>query len=786
MGRKKRSRSRSPRRRSISKSPVRDAKRHKKRKSRKAESNSRSRSASREKIPRKDRSSGNSRTPSPDGEYRQNHSSKSSDFSSNAEGSAGTESLSIEETNKLRAKLGLAPLECDDAPKQSTKSVNGKNQTVLADGVVWAPASNLTQEKKSEKIREKLAILKETRELERSRMKHKHLIANDDNDDDISNWVQKSRKLGKMQMEEKIEERKLDAVSEEFGVDNLLNEELSSKNKYSSNNLGGLKVEHAVDRFVEGEATILTLKDKKILEEDEDILVNVNIVENERHQRNVENKRKGADYQAFEEEFDEFGLPKMTSLLGKYDEVIEGESKRSFRIGLDGEIDDEEARYRQFVKKELESKTVSLKLPESKIASEYNTKEEMAKFSKRKRKVKKVRSVLTAEDLLKSMEDDPEKDRGSRMNGKREHREEIDMDVDDDYVPTLPMTSSSIRLDDDVKIDSHLQKTKMISQSLSTKSDAAKSIAEKLRRTAASIKEDLVESKPKQLVFDNTAEFCRAVSELNKQDPVKQEPTETSMKSQLDKELEDFAMRDVEDDGEDGDVSGWGRVKEEIRAERESTQSADSSKLKSVLAEEPEVSTGVMGALLMARHKGYLEKEGGKRTMGPVTQNTSKILPEYAIEDKSAKHIEDKWSRKEDRDKTSLREFKDTTTYKPSFNLEYYDGTGRKLDEKEAFRELSHKFHGKGSGKLKTFKRMKKLDEERKLKGMASDDTPLHMVATMREKQKSLGAAFIVLSGAGQNLASSGTDFKKWFILLHYKYQVAVICFLVHLVWLDR
>lgn len=716
-------------------------------------------------MPRKERSSGNSRSPSQDGTLRENNSSKSSDFSSNAEGAAGTESLSIDETNKLRAKLGLAPLECDDAPKQTTKTVDGKSQTVLADGVVWAPASSLTAEKKSEKIREKLAILKETRELERSRMKHKQLIADDDDDDDASSWVQRSRKLEKRKLEEKIEEQKMDAVSEEFGVDNLLKEEASSrKSQYSSTSLGGLKVEHSVDRFVEGEATILTLKDKKILDEDdEDVLVNVNIVDHEKYQRNVENKRKGADYQAFEEEFDEFGMPIMTSLLGKYDEVIDGENKRSFRIGLHGEIDDEEARYRQLVKKELESKTVSLKLPESKIASEYNTKEEdIAKFSKRKRKVKKVRSVLTADDLLKSMEDDPDKDRGSRMNGQREHTEAVDMDIDD-FPPPLPMTSSSVRLDDDVKIDSHLQKTKMISESLTKKSDAAKSIAEKLRRAAAAIKEEPVEPKPKQLVFDNTAEFCRAVSELNKQEPVKKEPAESfSMKTQLDKELEDFAMRDVEDeDDARNDASGWDRVKEEIRAERENTQTISSSKLKSVLAEEPEVSTGVMGALLMARHKGYLEKEGGKRTMGPVTQNTSKTLPEYAIEDKSAKHIEDKWSRKEDRDKTSLREFKDTATYKPSFNLEYFDGTGRKLNEKEAFRELSHKFHGKGSGKLKTFKRMKKLEEERKLKGMASDDTPLHMVATMREKQKSLGAAFIVLSGAGQNLASSGTDFKK-------------------------
>ena len=30
----------------------------------------------------------------------------------------------------------------------------------------------------------------------------------------------------------------------------------------------------------------------------------------------------------------------------------------------------------------------------------------------------------------------------------------------------------------------------------------------------------------------------------------------------------------------------------------------------------------------------------------------------------------------------------------------------------QAFRQLSHRFHGKGSGKMKTERRMKKLEEE--------------------------------------------------------------------------
>ena len=42
-------------------------------------------------------------------------------------------------------------------------------------------------------------------------------------------------------------------------------------------------------------------------------------------------------------------------------------------------------------------------------------------------------------------------------------------------------------------------------------------------------------------------------------------------------------------------------------------------------------------------------------------------------------------------------------------NLEYIDDSGRAMNSKEAFRFLSHKFHGKGSGKLKTEKRFRKV-----------------------------------------------------------------------------
>jgi U4/U6.U5 tri-snRNP-associated protein 1 len=84
--------------------------------------------------------------------------------------------------------------------------------------------------------------------------------------------------------------------------------------------------------------------------------------------------------------------------------------------------------------------------------------------------------------------------------------------------------------------------------------------------------------------------------------------------------------------------------------------------------------------------------------------------------------------------------------YKPNVRLEYYDGKGRVLSTKEAYKELSHKFHGRTSGKNKKEKIQRKEDEQRRMMTMASGDTPLNLASAMLERQKQLGTAGIVLT----------------------------------------
>lgn len=92
--------------------------------------------------------------------------------------------------------------------------------------------------------------------------------------------------------------------------------------------------------------------------------------------------------------------------------------------------------------------------------------------------------------------------------------------------------------------------------------------------------------------------------------------------------------------------------------------------------------------------------------------------------------------------------------YKPDVNIVYYDDHGRALSSKEAWKALSHKFHGKGSGKKKTEKLLKKIAEERKQAAMASGDTPLSMNAAFQQRQLKTGQAHFVLSVGNKGYAT--------------------------------
>uniref|UniRef100_A0A0R3WPH8 U4/U6.U5 tri-snRNP-associated protein 1 n=1 Tax=Hydatigena taeniaeformis TaxID=6205 RepID=A0A0R3WPH8_HYDTA len=165
-----------------------------------------------------------------------------------------------------------------------------------------------------------------------------------------------------------------------------------------------------------------------------------------------------------------------------------------------------------------------------------------------------------------------------------------------------------------------------------------------------------------------------------------------------------------------------------------------------VFEEEPTLNQGVFSALLLAQKKGYVEEEKEKER--PMGQLVNLMAKHYVKEDVRYDDIDAKFAKRE-RYNGPLCDFREKSSYKPDVKLYYVDEMGRNLTPKEAFRQLSHKFHGKGSGKKKTERRTKKIIEEALIKNSVGSDTPLGTLDKLNKKLEKQGTPYVVLSGKG-------------------------------------
>ncbi|KAL4237800.1 U4/U6.U5 tri-snRNP-associated protein 1 [Mactra antiquata] len=688
--------------------------------------------------------------------------------------SGGDLSLSIEETNKLRAKLGLKPLE--------VKAVKNQEKESLKDDI-HKPAESWTQAKNTEKVKERLERSKQRRDISNKLGKIKTL-GESDSDEDAATWVRKNRMKQREKDRAEKTARMLEEMDEEFGIGNIIDQEFKkekekSKN-YSSKDLRGLKVQHDVGSFKEGQTVILTLKDRGVLDEEgePETLVNVNMIDLEKAERYKEDMKKKPDYNPYDDaEEDEYGMFKPKEVLSKYNEEIEGMKSKEFALGARGTYDSAQDRQMDKIRQELRARSQTLSSTLT-VASEYMTAEEaQAKFKKVKRKVRKIRKkkILKADDLL------PLADQSDNFGSRSRRHEDLDdygepipgLDVVDnqpagggatsaniDVKPFIPpqrtledisdddMDSeeeddvqvddlTGVRIDDDeanLELQSALDKARKVKQ----KKDKLNpdKIAEKIKKE---IEEDDMDNKVKDasIVLNATSEFCRALGDIptygqsgNRNEYEKDELME------LEKELLEERRRMEEEEDE---PTGWNRVEiDETPVNLVGEEAA-------ILEDEPVISKGIGGALNVAVNKGFLEAEKirpfkmSKQMMEIAAQN-------YSIEDKRYDDLDEKY-KKRDRYTGMLVDFKEKETYKPDVKLEYVDESGRHLNQKEAFRQLSHRFHGKGSGKKKTEKRGKKMDEEHLMMKMNTNDTPLNTVALLKEKQQQEKTPYILLSG---------------------------------------
>lgn len=148
------------------------------------------------------------------------------------------------------------------------------------------PATNISEKKKSEKIRERLRESREKRAIE-ERLATTKTLGDSESDDDAKAWVSKNREILAQKKEAANRAKVLQEMDEEFHDGAVLEQKRNAAKRraYRDKDLKGLKVDHNLDDFTEGTQVILTLKDQDVLGEDDDTLVNVNMIDNERYKK---------------------------------------------------------------------------------------------------------------------------------------------------------------------------------------------------------------------------------------------------------------------------------------------------------------------------------------------------------------------------------------------------------------------------------------------------------------------------------------------------------------------
>ncbi|CAH8496751.1 unnamed protein product [Heterobilharzia americana] len=669
-------------------------------------------------------------------------------------------SLSVTETNALRAKLGLSPLETEDTLRSEGTADN------QADNYVHAPAKDLRKLKESVAIKEKLNVLREKRALY-DKLGQEKLSIPIEHESDVQSWVEKMREKERIQKQASERAKLLSEIDDQLGVSEFVESKLSINNKkYQPGDLAGLRVEHSATRFVDGQSVILTIKDTDVLDDSEDVLVNIN-----------------------------------------------GIKKDQFVISSDGSYNTENERLLKLLQAELKEGRQSLPDTELRIASQYYTAEEMAaKFKRRKRRVKTVRQTLAADELMSELPEQlASSDLGNRSTRRNDHVENNDSSMSEVYpnedLSAIPSLIADVKanyeedwsvishVDEPDELRSELEKTiGRVIQSKSMVVTKPEEITSQLlaKNTATSLPDSMSQSlsgekptssKKDSIVFDSTAEFYKSIgigfqesmkrnahynqflqnqsnllNDNNHEDdvnndlssppsrlPYKEEGEESKREMDYNSD-DDYRMQDKDyelkygDDKSEVSKDRWHTVGDDI-LENIKSENPD---IQGVLDDEPRLDIGVFSALRLAGKKGYIDKEKEKRTGTGTMVNL--MAKHFVQEDIRYDDIDAKFY-KRDRYSGPLSDFKELTHYKPDIKLEYVDELGRDLSAKEAFRQLSHKFHGKGSGKNKTQKRMKKIKEEFLLKASTSSDTPLGTVNKLNKKLEAISMPYVILSG---------------------------------------
>ncbi|GAA98351.1 uncharacterized protein L969DRAFT_93051 [Mixia osmundae IAM 14324] len=698
----------------------------------------------------------------------------------------GRESLTLAETNKVRESLGLAPL-ADGDPSSPATLNEAELKVAEAESNYAARKAEEAQERAAKEAQTRLDKIRTKRELA-ARLKGKTLAESqaDAEEEDTLSWLKKSRVRQRENADRLAREASRSLALKE-------KEQREAASKYTEQDLKGIKVSHDIDQFdsLGEEGIILTLKDGAILDGGDDELHNLNLEENAKHDERVKSKQKKSAYTGYDdEEFleDDEDLRKpgasTRKVLSKYDEDINGKEQSGFRLGGEESQSAQAIQARQLAKNAAANdhtrRRVDLSFIKNLEASDYLQEGEKG-FKVKKRRPKPKATRKTSDDLeadirpsLASIsaglpaEDKMQVEEHKSTAARRRQVEALDEStlVDDDELQAALARQRRAQL----KRRPVLRAEEIASQVLEEKT---------ARATPDAVMRDPNEDSSGGLIFDDTTEFVKGISlERAAAQPARRPrvKSETPQEMLVDstEEVKRVNIKDLIEAGElDPDTEMQLASQAEEGEEQEGIKVEEDEALPST-ANEKLVSGGMAATLALLRQRGLVKPmTDEERKADEDSRQKSRWIAERRLEElqrlqeraasRAAGTSKDQHQREyENRQREiaaarqSLDSFRD---YKPNVNIQYTDEFGRSMTPKEAWKALSHHFHGKGSGTAKRAKRLKQIEEERKREAMAASDTPLSTMNAFAARQERLGSATMVLSVGNRDAAPMTDNF---------------------------
>jgi U4/U6.U5 tri-snRNP-associated protein 1 len=642
--------------------------------------------------------------------------------------------LSIDEANKIRLSMGLSALPGGSTPAAPASS-SGLDFKAAQNGddSDEEPASTIEtreaaasdnwkklEEERLAKIRreERAAAIKKEREKAArfAKLEGKGLADEADVDDDLA-WLKSSKKRQKKiakeeQMRKELEERERQALE---------------AMQYTDKDLAGVKVGHEVDQF-DDEDQILVLKDTAVDGEEDDELEAVSLREKERLQERLDSKKRKRAYDP--NDMDESG---QKSILAQYDEEIEGKKGKAFTLDGKGRtVEDVQAEVAGASKPKKVAISLDI-LKEDAPTNDYmDISEVKMKKPKKKKSKKSKRERVEDEDELAAMateepaaDDDMDLDGGEISAPQQKKKKKV---FDESFVD-----------DDDLQANLAAQRQKALKK---RKKMRPEDLARQMREEASTPQPDVMESTEDgdgALVIDETTEFVQNLGAAGDADEeeARRKRRKSSHISEGTKSMGDIPVAD-----EDGDIDmgqSYAEAAEAEEARNRSVSRARSTEITETgLEAEKTVDQGLGATLALLKQRGLVTQTdaGDKNAMYRDRQKflADKLKAEADAERqrKIARERErgsarwnnmtprerEEWARKNNTsaDMVESRRLAElfNKEYTPNIELKYVDEHGRHMNQKEAFKQLSHQFHGKGSGNTKTKKQLDKIAAENK------------------------------------------------------------------------